>query len=345
MRGAIRFSFDRAPDYLGALCVEGHYSEVLVCREDQTQRVIGTGHRSVKPAFVNGKAVPVGYLGGLRVEERARSARLLAAGYRALRALHANRPLNLYLTTIMEGNPDAREVLVSHRFGLPVYHDFGRFCCMALGLSGKDARRSNSGILVRKATAADGPTVVDFLNRHGGSRQFYPEYRLEDFGGSSGLLRGLGWQDVFLGLRNGELVGVLAAWDQRSFRRWQVENYALWMRWLRIPLNLFASSRGMPRLPRPGSPLSYFILSLACIRDDDRAVFRTLLEAILFEKRPQYSFFLAGFHERDPLLPELMARPHVPLPSRLYVVAWEEGSTAITELETGRVPYLELGAL
>lgn len=61
MPGAIRFGFDRTPDYLAALCVEGRYSEVLVCREGQTQRLVATGHRSVKPAFVSGEAVPVGY--------------------------------------------------------------------------------------------------------------------------------------------------------------------------------------------------------------------------------------------------------------------------------------------
>ena len=59
MPGAIRFVFDRSPDYLGALCVEGRRSEVLVCRESQTGRVVAIGHRSVKSVFVNGQPAPV----------------------------------------------------------------------------------------------------------------------------------------------------------------------------------------------------------------------------------------------------------------------------------------------
>jgi hypothetical protein len=192
---------------------------------------------------------------------------------------------------------------------------------------------------------ADGSPVVEFLNREGASKQFFPEYRVADFGVSGGLLYHLGWEDVFLAFRGNELVGALAAWDQRAFRRWQVTGYAAWLRLLWLPLNLAARFRKMPLLPRPGSALDYFVLSLACIRNNDRTVFKALLEEILREKRAQYSFFLAGLHERDPLLPELMARPHVPLHSRLYVVAWEEGAEAVEKLDRDRVPYLELGSL
>lgn len=345
MPGAIRFSFDRSPDYLAALCVEGRHSEVLVCRENRTRRVVATGHRSIKHAFLDGEAVPLGYLGGLRVEPHARSGKLLAQGYGVLRTLHDRRPAHLYLTTVMENNHQAKEVLVSGRLGLPTYHDFGRFCCMAVGLHSRGHSRPNSELLVRPAMAADGLAVVEFLNREGRTRQFFPEYRLHDFGRPGGLLSHLEWKDVFLAFRANELVGVLAAWDQRTFRRWQVTGYAPWLRLLRVPLNLVARLRKMPLLPSPGSPMDYFVLSLACIRGNDRIVFTTLLEAILREKRAEYSFFLAGLHERDPLLPELLVRPHVSLPSRLYVVAWKEGAEAVERLDAGRVPYLELGAL
>jgi hypothetical protein len=345
MPGVIRFSFDRTPDYLAALCVEGRYSEVLVCREGRSGRVVATGHRSVKPAFVNREVVPVGYLSGLRVEPGARNGQLLARGYRFLRNLHASRPARLYLTTIMEDNREAKDVLLSARCGLPAYHDFGRFCCVALGLRSKSDGYYSASLSVRSATAADGPAVVEFLNREGSSKQFFPEYRLQDFGRAGGLLSGLEWKDVFLGFRANELVGVLGAWDQRPFRRWQISGYAPWLRWSRLPLNLIAGVRGMPRLPKPGSSLDYFILSLACIREEDPMVFRTLLETILREKRSQYAFLLAGFHERDPLLPELLVRPHVPLHSRLYVVSWDQCATAAENLSRDQVPYLELGAL
>jgi hypothetical protein len=345
MPGAIRFSFDRTPDYLAALCVEGRHFEVLVCRESQTKRLVATGHRSIKPTFVDGEAAALGYLSGLRVDPTARSGQLLARGYAFLRALHACGPARFYLTTVMEENRRAKEVLLSGRLGLPTYYDLGRFCCVAASLAGHNRVCSNSDVCVRPATAADGPAVVQFLNREGHSRQFFPEYRLEDFGQPSGLLACLEWKDVFLAVRGNDLVGVLAAWDQRALRRWRVTGYAPWLRFLRGPLNLVAGLRGMPRLPRPDCTLDYFVLSLICIRQNDCGVFHALLENILREKWIQYAFFLAGLHERDPLLSALLARPHVPLPSRLYAVAWEDGAKAVQKLDRQRVPYLELGAL
>lgn len=345
MPGAIRFSFDRALDYLAALCVEGRNSEVLVCRASQTGRLVATGHRSIKPVLVDGEVAALGYLSGLRVDPTARSGQLLARGYAFLRTLHASRPARFYLTTVMEDNRRAKEVLLSGRLGLPTYHDLGRFCCVAASVAGHSRVCSNSDVCVHPATTVDGPAVVHFLNREGRSRQFFPQYRLEDFGQSDGLLARLEWKDVFLAVRGNDLVGVLAAWDQRALRRWRVTGYAPWLRFLRGPSNLVAGLRGMPRLPKPDSTLDYFVLSLICIRQNDCGVFHTLLENILREKWTQYAFFLAGLHERDPLLSALLARPHVPLPSRLYAVAWEDGAEAVQKLDRQRVPYLELGAL
>jgi hypothetical protein len=345
MPGAIRFSFDRNPDYLGALCVEGRQSEVLVCREAQNGRVVAIGHRSIKSVFVNGQAASVGYLSGLRLDQSVRNRQILAHGYAFLRKLHSGRPVQMYLSTIMEDNLPAKAVLLSGRSGLPGYHDFGRFCCMAVSLQFRSAGSGRSGIRVRHASAADGPAIIEFLNREGRSRQFFPQYQVGDFGPDGGLLSHLQWEDVFTAFRGEDLIGVVAAWDQRGFRQWQVTGYDAWLGLLRIPINLVAKVRKMPLIPKPDLPLDYFILSLACVRGNDRSVFKVLLEEVVREKRGHYAFFLAGLHERDPLLAELLARPNFPLPSRLYVVAWEEDAGAVQKLDRALVPYLELGSL
>ena len=148
-----------------------------------------------------------------------------------------------------------------------------------------------------------------------------------------------------MAFRAGDLIGVAAAWDQRAFRRWRVTGYDAWLRLARIPLNLLARLKKMPPLPKPDVPLDYFILSLPCVLGQDRSIFKVLLDEIIREKRNRCAFFLAGLHERDPLLPELLARPHFPLPSRLCVVAWKEDAEAVQNLDRNLVPYLELGSL
>ncbi|HWI57907.1 MAG TPA: hypothetical protein VNZ22_11820, partial [Bacillota bacterium] len=182
MAGAIRFAFDRAPDYFDALRVEGRQSEVLLCRESPSGRLIGTAHRSIKSMWVNGRPTAVGYLSALRLDRSVRNGHLLARGFAALRQRQADGAARFYLTTIMEDNRPAKAAVASGRCGLPVYRDFGRFCCMALTPQGRNQSRPSSELRVRQASKADGVAVVEFLNREGPSRQFFPEYRVEDFG-------------------------------------------------------------------------------------------------------------------------------------------------------------------
>ena len=148
--------------------------------------------------------------------------------------------------------------------------------------------------MLRNATQADAEYVVAFLNREGRAKQFFPEYRVEDFGCPGGLLSHLDWTDVFLAFCGAELVGVLAAWDQRAFRRWRVTGYARWLRWSRHVLNLAARLRRMPLLPKPSSPLNCFNLSLVCIRDNDREVFKALLDEIIRARQDRFAVFPRG---------------------------------------------------
>lgn len=342
MPGAIRFSFDRFPDYFAALRVEGRQTDVLVARQRDSGQLIATGQRSVKNVFVNGRPTTVGYLSGLRVAPSARSGLFLSRGYDRLKALQRQTPSAFDLTTIMEDNLPAQKVLLSKRLGLPAYHDLGRYCCMAVSLRTKTATRARFSL--RPASAADARRVVEFLNLEGSARQFHPEYRVEDFGNPAGLLPHLDWKDVLLAFDGPVLVGMLAAWNQQAFRRWRVTGYAPWLHGSRHLLNLGARLRRMPLLPPPGSTLNCFNLALVCIRNNNCGVFQTLLDEIVRLHRGRYDCFLAGAHERDPLLPVLLERPHVPLTSRLFLVDWEGTGRARQTLDD-RIPHLELGSL
>ena len=91
------------------------------------------------------------------------------------------------------------------------------FAAWLLNLHGKTIRapEQNSPCAVPRQQM---PThVIEFLNREGRTKQFFPEYRVEDFGCPGGLLPHLEWKDVFLALRGPALVGMLAAWDQQTF--------------------------------------------------------------------------------------------------------------------------------
>jgi hypothetical protein len=344
MQGSIRFVFDRAPDYFASLRPEGRRAEVLVCHDVSSGRLAMIGNRSIRPMWVNGTVAPVGYLGGLRISHETQRGVVLARAGRFLRERHSDGQTDFYLCVVMEDNRPALEQLQSGRCGLPRCQDLGRFCDMAVGLR-SGSRRGSSGLRLAPATPADLPVLIAFLRKEGAKQQFFPFYASEDFSQADGLLPGLAWEDIILAWQGSELVGTAAAWDQRSFRRWLVAGYAPWLGAVRPLLNVFAKCRGYPRLPAPGVQADYFVLSLVCIRDNDTHVFRALLDEIVVRRRDRFNFLLAGLHERDPLLPELQARRHISIPSRLLAVAWDDTAESVRQLRPGLVPHLEVGAL
>jgi hypothetical protein len=344
MQGAIRIGFDRSPDYFASLRPEGRQTDVLVCRESQSRRIVAIGHRSVRQLWVNGAVTQVGYLGGLRITPDAQRGMVFARGYKFLRERHADHQVKFYLSTIMEDNRPALSLLKSGRCSLPRYQDLGRFCCMAVS-TGSGKRHTRHQLQIRPATPADVTAIIAFLHHEGSKRQFYPVYRPEDFDRNDGLLPGLSCENIMLAWQGSELVGVTAGWDQREFRRWYIASYTPWLRALRIPINAVTACKGLPRLPPSGAKPQYFILSLICIRNDDAAIFEVLLDKIILMHRSRYAFCLAGLHERDPLVSVLRAQPHVPMPSKLFAVSWDDGAEAVSELQPGLVPYLELGSL
>jgi len=345
MPGAVQIAYLREPSFFEALQVEGRYNEVIIGREEETERIVGLGSRSIKPAFINGRPSPLGYLSNLRLAEEYRGGTNLARGYRILREWHQDGRTKLYVTTIMEDNTVARQILTSRRAALPAYRDYGRFCCMAISLQQKLRLAPSKTLEIRPATRKDVPPIIEFWQQEGARKQFFPEYSAADLLSSKGLLHGLELEDFFLAFSGEELVGTVVAWDQKSFRQSVVTGYNRRLTFLRLPYNATARLVGYPILPRPGSSLDYFNLSLICIREDDPHVFGSLLAQMIKRYQSHYSLLMAGLHERDPLLPVLRQYRHFPYASRLYVVCWEDGEEDFGNLDDWRVPYLELGAL
>jgi hypothetical protein len=216
---------------------------------------------------------------------------------------------------------------------------------MAISLQQNFRSAPSKTLEIRRATQEDVPAIIEFWQREGGRKQFFPEYSDADLLSSDGLLRGLRPEDVFLAFTGKELVGTMAVWEQKSFRQSVVTGYNKQLTFLRLPYNAIARLLGYPILPRLGSNLDYFNLSLICIQEDDPHVFTLLLAHVIKRYRSRYSLFMAGLHERDPLLPVLRRYRHFPYASRLYVVCWEDGEEDFENLNEWRVPYLELGAL
>lgn len=346
MSGLVRIAYCREPSFFDALCLEGRSSQVIGGRDRDTGQLIGLGSRSVKPCYVDGEPMPVGYLSSLRILPDYRRSTLLARAYRFLERLHLqDGQVRVYLSTILESNEAARQVLESGRAGLPTYTDLGRFVAMAISTRQRPARhpKDPAGIVVRPAAGSDIPALLELFGQHGSRRQFFPQYEPADFG-DRGLLQGLGVDSILLAMDGARLVGSLAVWDQSALKQSLVTGYSTSFGRLRPLYNTAARFLGYPLLPPAGQLLRFAYLGLVCAADDDPGLAGALLREALSRAASRYPFLMAGMHERDPLLPALLAYRHFSYPSRLYAVHWSDGAAKLKSL-SDRVPYLEIGAL
>lgn len=344
MKGSLRIAYLREPDFFKASQVYGRFSETFTMRKSKSNALAGMGTRAVKSAYVNGTKTDIGYLCNLRILPEFQKGSGLARGYAFLRQRHNDKRAKLYLTTIIEGNTAAKNILESGRGSLPGYYDIGRFCMHAFSLTQTGKHTQINSIDVRCAVAGDIEQIVKFLNTAGRSKQFFPEYRPEDFAENTGILPGLKPEDIYLGFHGGELIGVTAAWDQRAFRQNMIAGYHPLIQCFRPVANLALRLIGYPVLPKPRTILNYFCLALVCVKDNDAAIFSSILDTIALQRKGSYSFMMGGFHEDDPLLDVLRQRKGISYTSRAYAVCWDDGEKDRDQLDN-RIPYLELGAL
>jgi hypothetical protein len=367
MPGTVSVTFRREPSFFEAMLVDGRFRQVIVARDRTTGQIAGVGCRSVRNMYVNGRARPVGYLSSLRILEPYRRGAILARGYAFLRRLHADGRAELYVTTIAEGNDRAISLLTSRRAGLPSYHEAGKYYTLVVPLGGAEKRGHSTffaardapcvpdvkkvecplclPITVRPMRAGEVEELVAFLGAVGPGRQFFPDYSVHDFFTEGATFKDLRPSDVLSAYRRGEMVGVLAAWNQRRFRQTVIEGYAGRMRWMRGLYNGWAGLSGRPRLPAPGSVLRYVTAAIPVVRDGDPEVFATLLRSLVARLAAEpHDFLLVGLHENDPLLPTARRFSVNAYVTGLYLACWQDGEPLRAELDA-RPLYLELGCL
>lgn len=343
MPGNITVSFRRDPNYFIGGRVQGDQVEVIKCTDILQNRIIGLGSRAMRDVWLNGRCQRGAYLSDLRAHPDYRNGTLLGRGYRYLKSLHEANPVPLYYTMIFAGNELARRMLTSQRASLPVYQTMGRFLTPAIHLDLPKPALKMTGVTIRHATPEQLPEVLAFIQAQYQRKQMAPAWREQDIGGAQYL--GLEADDMLLAMRGQQLIGTLAAWDQREFRQTYVERYSTGLKLLRPLYNGLACFTPLKPLPKEGKAVAYFYLSCIAIENDDTDVFRLLLRQLYCEKYSgPWHYFVGGLHERDPLLPVLLEYRHIYAAGILYAVYYAEDEHYFKQLDE-RVPFVEIGSI
>jgi hypothetical protein len=322
MQGSIELAFLREPSYFAASAVQAPFHQIVVARDGAD--VVGAGFRGVRPTFINGQVRDVGYLADLRLDSRYRGGSLVARGYRFFRALHGDGRAKLYLTVIADGNEMALQTIAGNRADLPRYVPLGRVFSPAVRLRGWKKRKADVEV---KRSGAPAPPPAGAAEVGGATRSFVLEQLSRKQFAPAKLLV----DDFYTAYDGDRIVGALAVWDQSAFKQTRVVRYRGAMRLL----------RHIARYPPAGETLRSFYIAYVAVESDE--VFRALLDAAVAD-HPQYHYFVAGAHERDPLLRTLQNLPATPFWARAFAVHFEDGAEELARLDE-RVPYVELATL
>lgn len=344
MDGPMRLSLRREPNFFIAGEIGNLATTVIVGRDTSTGAVVSTAGRAIRRAFIDGTEQFLGYLSGLRSLEEATRTTLLARGYRYIKKLHADGLVPYYVTTILDGNEEARRILTSGRAGLPAYVPYGKLHTYMLPLYGR-RRGCRPGGVTRGAAPETLTCALECLNRFNTSLQFAPAYRIGDFGANSGVLKGLSASDVYLCFRGREIAGTMAVWNQNGFKQSVVAGYSPLLAVIRPALTLAAKFGLAPQLPRNGQSLPCLYAALIGTRESDAAVFQELLDAVLTDwTNAGYAYLLLGLCDRHPFCSIVEERSAMTIESGIYVVYWRDSMPDHLP-STGRIPHLEVATL
>ncbi len=342
MPGEISLAFCREPSFSLAGRAGNLESQPIVSRDGETGEIVGVGERSIRRAYVDGRATALGYLSNLRGAVERRSGLGLARGYRYLRSLHADGKAPFYVTTILEQNADAMALLTSGRGGLPTYERVATLVTYLVPIHRR--RRAPGGGLVERVgpdALRDAVACLDAWNRR---HQFAPVYEWDDLAGRTGLLPDFSPENLYAARDGDRVVGTLGVWDQSGFKQTVVSSYSRRVARARPLYNAYAALRGVPGLPAERTELGLLYGAFLSATDASSAVAEALLERAAADWAGRgASYLVLGLAEGHPLSAALAEHAARRLESGVYAVYWPDEVVATFDRE--RRVHLEVATL
>lgn len=283
MDAELALSVRRAPTMSALYALHARdWREWVVERDDA---VVGTGSVLVRDGWLDGRRVPVGYLGDLRLAPAVQGRQLLDRFYGPiLREAGAEWRCEHFLTAIIGSNLRARRALVTRttradRAGRPRYTLLREFDIRAIQLV-LPLLPERSEWQVRPATEADIPAIARLLDADGRSRPFGYVFDETELCRRLATWPGLTIDSFLIATRDdGTPLGTLALWDAAPVKETVVVSYSGSMRRVRMIHDTLATVLRRPRLPAPGAGLRYVYATHVAVPPGEPSLLRALLRA------------------------------------------------------------------
>lgn len=345
--GTITVSYRTDPSYFAATALLGPFAQTVIGRDEGDGQLGALACRSVRDRYVGGALRPVGYLSGLRVDERQQGRWIVSRGLRYMRDLDADGRTSGYLATIVAGSVHAKSVLVDRpRVGFPSFVPLRELLTMALPTGTLRHERDAGRVTVRAAARSELWAIAAFLAENGSRRCFFPAFGTDDLAGETPQGAGISDGDVLMAVSDGQILGAVVLWDQTSLKQAVVCSYSPGVDRFRPALDVVARIAGATGLPAPGGSLITAYAALLSVAEDDVAVARALLtEAARLARERGVGFLMVGMTGDDPLVAALAWRPRITYRSTVYAVGWGGTAERLAAECAGRPLHVEIATL
>lgn len=352
----IELDYQTEPSFFSALSTYGHEHNLVLIKPEGFSTLMGMGIRSVRNAFLGGQITETGYLHHLRFHPEIRGGSFLARGYKEFHHVFNKRPLPVTLTSILEENFAARQLLESNRAGscMPVYQPVSRFLTAMIPLIGPGARwpmryrerRPESSLQTRCLEPEDLPMLLKLFNDWGKVTDGAPCLQSADLSGSPGsLFKGLDIRDMVGLFHAGELVGAMGIWNQQPYRQIVLSHLCNSLAGFRNFWHAGQSVFGRCPFPESGGRVNFVLLDPWAFKPGKAKEFMPiLLKACVKEAQRRGACFAAiGIAEKNPLINAVKSIFFMPYWSIIYQVFWPE--TGSYQFGKKSMQIANLGAL
>ena len=339
MVGEMSLRVDRGPDFFALNRLEGDRWQLGVA--EVAGRVVGCIAFSERRAFVNGCESRTGYVGDFKVHPHFRNTKIADAlshyGERACAQLPPAAPV---MITVLAGNKAMERRLAGPR-GVPAFRRVATIRTHSIPILWRRGTRPPR-IKVEPARWGDLDRMVKLWNEVAPRRQLAPVISADSLAQWIQSAPGLDISSFRLARStNGEILGFLAPWDQRSFKQLTVVGYSRRMNIARIAFNSAATILGAELLPKTGAALSCVTTTHICVPEDRVDVLRALLLSAYDElRRSRCSFLNVGLDVRDPLTAAIDGLFAQPTDVNAYVLTTRRG--VLPELLDNRPLHYEI---
>jgi hypothetical protein len=277
----IRIHLDRSPDFLNSIKTEGRNRVIYAVFDDETNKIVAAMIFNEKECFFHGDKIQVGYTSGLKVCAEYRNSMVSALLFKKFKESYMDYSPRAWYFSVLAYN---KEGLKFFRKRNNIKPEFERLINLNTFIFKKrflPVKATYGLISIRFATKNDAELILKYMADEGKRRTFLPDYTYDEIFEGKGLLHQFNYEKLAIAERNGQIAGLMALWDQSEFRRWKVIDYAKPVKLFRKLINVFLRFSGMPFLPSINENISYNLLSLILIRNNENEIFVRLFNFLM----------------------------------------------------------------